>query len=76
MYTFYHLWEICIHTFLQRFIDTRCSHTSADAHGYDPSFRLPPFQLMEELSGQFGACASQRMTKGDGPAVGINISGN
>ena len=61
--------------FLQHLIDSRRTHAAADTHGNDSAFCLPPFQLVEELGGQFGARASQGMTEGNGAAVGVDIPG-
>ena len=60
---------------LQHFINTGSTHSAADTHGDDAAFGLPPFQLMEKLSSQLGARASQRMTQGNGTAVGVDIAG-
>jgi hypothetical protein len=60
---------------LQHFINARGTHPASDTHRDDPAFCLAPFQLMEELCSQLGTRASQRMTQGNGTAIGIDIAG-
>src|SRR5678816_1729585 len=53
--------------------DAGNAHSAAHAHGDDAVLRVATTHLVQQLSGQLGPCASQRMTECDGAAVHVEF---
>jgi hypothetical protein len=70
-------WLFCLKSFignLQHLKNACRTHAAGNAHGNNAPFGLAPLQFIQQLGSQLGARGSEGMSKGNGAAIGIDVT--